>query len=52
LSKILIFLNEEDFNTEAKQLDNDEDEKENAANSYSNLQREVDNSARFDECHV
>jgi hypothetical protein len=29
-------LNDEDFNIEAKQLDNDEDEEENATNSCSN----------------
>jgi hypothetical protein len=31
----LIFLSEEDLNIEAKQLNNDEDEKENAADSIS-----------------
>jgi hypothetical protein len=30
-------LNEEDLNTEAKQLNNDENEEENAAESCSNL---------------
>jgi hypothetical protein len=35
LNILLIFLDEEDFNTEARQLDNDEDEEENAADSIS-----------------
>jgi hypothetical protein len=30
-------LNEEDFNTEARQLNNDEDEEESAAESVSDL---------------
>jgi hypothetical protein len=33
----LIFLSDEDFNIEAKQLNNDEDEKKNVANSCLNF---------------
>jgi hypothetical protein len=36
LDIISIFLSEEDLNTEARQLDNEEDEEENAADSCSN----------------
>jgi hypothetical protein len=36
LNIISIFLSEEDLNTETRQLDNEEDEEENVANSCSN----------------
>jgi hypothetical protein len=35
LDIISIFLSEEDLNTEARQLDNEEDEEDNATNSCS-----------------
>jgi hypothetical protein len=37
LNIISIFLNEEDLNTEARQLNNEEDEEKNAANSCSDF---------------
>ncbi len=37
LNAILIFLSEKDLNIEARQLNNDDDEEENAANSISNF---------------
>jgi hypothetical protein len=37
LDVILIFLSEEYLNTEARQLDNDEDKEKNASNSISNF---------------
>jgi hypothetical protein len=48
----LIFLSEEDFNTEAKQLNNDENKKKMLQNQFQILQREVNNFAKSDECHV